>query len=421
MKICKICGAKNKGSATECRSCGAAEFKYICERCGTEFENEPRCPECGLKAGARKKICPECGNEYFGRTCPECGYSKTDGKNTSASKKQKSSILPIILIIVGALLIIGIAVFMIINKLKESKTPVNTDALYASGKADLIKFGYSSKELSEKNYKYYEIEKLFTDKGFTNIRSVPDPNLVTNDPEMDGSVKDISINYYPTFQDYEQFAADVPVIIRYFTYVEAPEETGTEGVEPSEETEPSEGTDEAENSEGDAEATADEDGGTLGIPDDEEFVSDPAVEEKLENTLSKITAKKVILVSITNKDAEDNLKKGSYNSRAFHDVGYHGDYAQRIAKDGTWAAKDETTWHVKDIYLEMLYQDRATRLSCDVYRKKNTFYVNNVRFITGTKDEINSEEYCKNGKWYSLHSSDDEAPFLRISAGLIEN
>ena len=76
MKYCVDCGAKNKNSAAECIDCGCQNFSYECARCGALFENLPRCPTCGLRAGQPRHTCPECGEEYYSKTCPTCGYER---------------------------------------------------------------------------------------------------------------------------------------------------------------------------------------------------------------------------------------------------------------------------------------------------------------------------------------------------------
>ena len=88
MKYCKKCGEANLNSAQKCVECGSVEFAYKCERCGTEFENMEKCPQCGLKAGARKTVCPNCGEEYYSRACPNCGYVK-DADDTQVKRTQQ--------------------------------------------------------------------------------------------------------------------------------------------------------------------------------------------------------------------------------------------------------------------------------------------------------------------------------------------
>lgn len=74
MKTCKYCGAQNRDSASVCDRCGANEFTYICNNCGTVFDSGLYCPRCGVKVGARSKTCPQCGCQYYSKACPDCGY-----------------------------------------------------------------------------------------------------------------------------------------------------------------------------------------------------------------------------------------------------------------------------------------------------------------------------------------------------------
>ena len=56
-------------------SCGSNTFRYLCENCGTAFDSA-YCPNCGIKAGQKKKVCPECHSIYFTPACPHCGYTE---------------------------------------------------------------------------------------------------------------------------------------------------------------------------------------------------------------------------------------------------------------------------------------------------------------------------------------------------------
>lgn len=75
MKVCKYCGTENDSSASVCSRCGANEFKYKCNNCGTIFEEGRYCPKCGIKEGTKAKYCPNCGTQYFTTACPNCGYT----------------------------------------------------------------------------------------------------------------------------------------------------------------------------------------------------------------------------------------------------------------------------------------------------------------------------------------------------------
>ncbi len=70
MKICKYCDSENPDSVTICPSCGAHEFKYKCNNCGTVFENSNYCPCCGVKAGAEPKNVRNAAKAIFLRHVP---------------------------------------------------------------------------------------------------------------------------------------------------------------------------------------------------------------------------------------------------------------------------------------------------------------------------------------------------------------
>lgn len=74
MKICSYCNTENEDSAKVCTACGANEFRYRCENCGTVYDSGTYCPKCGVKAGQQAKQCPRCGTRYYSAACPQCGW-----------------------------------------------------------------------------------------------------------------------------------------------------------------------------------------------------------------------------------------------------------------------------------------------------------------------------------------------------------
>ena len=75
MKVCKYCGTENQDSQNYCISCGAQDFKYRCNNCGTLFDEGNFCPKCGVREGTEPKKCPNCGTEYYSAACPNCGFT----------------------------------------------------------------------------------------------------------------------------------------------------------------------------------------------------------------------------------------------------------------------------------------------------------------------------------------------------------
>ncbi len=74
MKACKFCETRMPDDAQHCPSCGSNVFLYVCENCSQLFDSG-FCPNCGVKAGQKKKTCPECHSAYFTNACPNCGYT----------------------------------------------------------------------------------------------------------------------------------------------------------------------------------------------------------------------------------------------------------------------------------------------------------------------------------------------------------
>ena len=79
MKICKYCGSLDNNNTTTCRRCGAMEFDYVCDNCGTIYQTGLICPHCGVRHGQKPIQCPNCGTLNYTKTCTTCGY---DGLKT---------------------------------------------------------------------------------------------------------------------------------------------------------------------------------------------------------------------------------------------------------------------------------------------------------------------------------------------------
>lgn len=75
MKNCSYCGASHENNAEFCSACGANEFKFSCDNCGTMLKDGLYCPKCGVKFGKKAKFCVECGEKYYSNACPNCGYT----------------------------------------------------------------------------------------------------------------------------------------------------------------------------------------------------------------------------------------------------------------------------------------------------------------------------------------------------------
>ncbi len=129
MKVCQSCGTENENSATVCTSCGANEFQYKCENCGTIFGKGKYCPQCGVKVGAKPKKCPRCGTNYYSSACPDCGYTAVFDKaavakdGTTAKSTKKKKIWPWVL---GWLLFfpVPLTILMVRNKKLNKKVKI---------------------------------------------------------------------------------------------------------------------------------------------------------------------------------------------------------------------------------------------------------------------------------------------------------
>lgn len=94
MKVCKYCNSESENDAKFCASCGANDFSYKCDNCGTVYSEGLFCPKCGVKAGQEAKICPNCSTKYFSNACPNCGYNGEQKNTVTVEKPVKVVIKP---------------------------------------------------------------------------------------------------------------------------------------------------------------------------------------------------------------------------------------------------------------------------------------------------------------------------------------
>lgn len=65
---------------------------------------------------------------------------------------------------------------------------------------------------------YKELEALFEEAGFVNIKEVADKDLIIGWITKDGSVEEISVDGDTDFSSYYSYRPDVEVIITYHTF-----------------------------------------------------------------------------------------------------------------------------------------------------------------------------------------------------------
>lgn len=109
--------------------------------------------------------------------------------------------------------------------------------------------------------------------------------------------------------------------------------------------------------------------------------------ESLEVTFPKENAKRAIVVSLTNAYSSDVFKKdgNTYDLKKFHSYAEVSEFNLKIEKDGEWTAKDEKTWHVKNIELKTSSKSHINA-SLDVTFNGENYIISNMSGKMGKKN-----------------------------------
>ena len=134
-------------------------------------------------------------------------------------------------------------------------------------------------------------------------------------------------------------------------------------------------------------------------------------EEKFKKEIPEETAKKVLLVAITNYLAADTKdEKGNYDVSKFHDSSYDGEYKLTVKEEGNCKIIDyDRYWHCVNMNV---FDSRIGYIVLDsqIYKDKSNYIINKFFFA-------NSEEKFEvDGNITSL----DPYPFLKVSEDLIK-
>ncbi len=126
--------------------------------------------------------------------------------------------------------------------------------------------------------------------------------------------------------------------------------------------------------------------------------------DNLNKLLPQENAQKAIVVAFTNNSATDVFSEdgNEYDPGKFHGYQYSGEFKQTILDEGTWTAKDDTTWHVENMVLYLKDYDHATRLKCDITFVDGVYILSNVEYITAAKQYIDTEDPSKTSGWMTL-------------------
>lgn len=144
-------------------------------------------------------------------------------------------------------------------------------------------------------------------------------------------------------------------------------------------------------------------------------------EAELEKTFPKERAKRAIIVAMTNGTAIDVFKPdgNTYDISKFHKYSDTSDYYLSVKSEGTWTAKDNQTWHVEDMKLEIeaFNVNSALKLNADIVFDSKNYVISKVHYIQADPRYIESNDSSK------ISEMDEEAkdstPYLTVSENLI--
>lgn len=127
----------------------------------------------------------------------------------------------------------------------------------------------------------------------------------------------------------------------------------------------------------------------------EETIS--SVESILEVTFPQEMARRAVIVAFTNRNSLDVFTDdgNAYDPSKFHSYVDDSIYLTTVYSDGTWSAKDDTTWHVEDIVLEATLYEHFLKVSFDVAYDGTNYVVSNVKGVAGNLLYLDSGDTSK--------------------------
>lgn len=299
--------------------------------------------------------------------------------------------------------------------------------------ADELKIQAAASAYQTKTYN--EVVKELKSAGFTNIKTKAIYDLRGSWLEVDGEIESISIGGRTNFVPNDVFKKNAPVIITYHTLklpTDKIQEKITNNIgKPASVTIAS-----FEETTykvicivaGEERAEFDPKGyilesGYLDIEKEIAYLSfitraQSKLNAQLEQSFPQETAKRAAVVALTNSQATDVFKadRNSYDKSKFHSYSDISGFFLTFVDEGTWSAKDEYTWHVHEIRLEIFGYGTQIKATLDVKKDGETYIVFNADKVVGAKDKIDD------GKTYSTEHMDpsDSNPYLTVSAALVE-
>lgn len=158
---------------------------------------------------------------------------------------------------------------------------------------------------------------------------------------------------------------------------------------------------------------------TLSVIDLEAEKQKEAEEAKLEEIIPKETAKRAVVVAMTNCQATDVFMDdgNTYDTSKFHTYSDIEDFFMTVDMYGTWSVLDESTWHVDGMILRIFDYDTYLKVTCNIRKEGDNYILSDVDKTIAEKDYINSDDTSKINAEH-LEPSESN-PFLTVPSALI--
>lgn len=151
-----------------------------------------------------------------------------------------------------------------------------------------------------------------------------------------------------------------------------------------------------------------------------EIPEDKQEESEFEVSFSKEYAKRAAVVAMTNAQATDvfTADGSKYDPSKFHSYDDVSGFYMSVYEDGSWVAKDATTWHVDGLTLDIAGYDTYVKASLDVTFDGKNYIISNVTRVIANLKYLDSNDPSK----INIEEMNPSAsnPFLTVAPELVE-
>ena len=232
---------------------------------------------------------------------------------------------------------------------------VNIETLYVDREKNLsdgeIKMSVSAADFKYK--KYNDIITALEVAGFTNIETEAIYDLTVGFLYSDGEMDKVSINGKSDFTKGDVFPCDAKIVIAYHTF------STNDPAKPSA---------------------------------NEANETQPFLTEQPEAVFPQEMALRAAVVAFTNRYADDVFTNDVEDVEKFHSYADVSGFLMYPEREGTWSAKNETTWHVEKLRLKVDGYDAIIYVSLDVSFDGENYIVSNLSGTAPSFDDVSIME-----------------------------